>query len=98
MKALIIALFLSLSFQAQALDVTPDQMTSEQQTQLIQVLNQIAPEMLDTILSEEALEWYIGQFNRSGEVEEQEDIFEAKHQRIEIANDAFNDPNAPTFN
>ena len=97
MKALIITFFLSLNFQARATDVTPDQMTTEQQTKLIQVLNQLEPEMLTTILSEEAFEWYIQQFSRGG-AEEAEVLSEVKHQRIDFADDAFDDPNAPRFN
>lgn len=99
MKALIAIILFSLSFQAQAMMVDPNDMTGEQKTQLIKVLNQLEPEMLDTLLSEEALDWYIGQFSRTQASDLQdENNFETYHGRADIGYDAFADQNAPKFN
>lgn len=103
MKALILTLLAALTFSlnAQANEITPDQMTPAQQQKLIQLLNQLEPEILDHILSEEALNWYIQQFNRmdAQETSEQGDLetFQSIHGRKDLGFNPFNDPNAPKF-
>ena len=94
MKALIVTILVSLSFQAQA--ISPNQMDPEQKAQLIHALNQLEPEVLDNLLTDEALEWYSQQFSRNAEVEDQDiPVF---HGRADLGFDAFADKNAPTFN
>ncbi len=97
MKALILTLTLILSFHANARSLSPADMPLAQQAQLIQVLNQMEPEMLDSILSEEALDWYIGQFTRGGFSEESFND-EVLNTRIEMDGNQFSDANAPVFN
>jgi hypothetical protein len=78
------------------MDVSPDQMTPAQQVQLIQLLNQLQPEMLETLLTDEALDWYIGKFTR-GEAEMKEDTSLPVHTGQVDGIGGFDDPNLPKF-
>ncbi len=98
MKAIIATLIVLFSLNTWAtMDVTPDQMTEEQKIQLIQVLNQMEPELLETLLTEEALDWYISQFTRG----EFEDDVEARDVHVGTGQvegiGGYDDPNAPKF-
>ncbi len=96
MKKLIatVLVFFSINVSAEW-KVNPDQMTEQQKVQLLQVLNQLEPGMLETLLTEEALDWYIDQFSRGeGEVEAR-DIEVTTGQVDGIG--GFDDPNAPKF-
>ncbi len=96
MKALIFTLIIGLSSLAQAREgINPEFMTAQQQIQLLQVLNQLEPEVLSSILSEEGLDWYIAQYNRMAD--EGEIIVEEAHSRIDLGSNPYDDPNAPSF-
>lgn len=95
MKTTLLALAMIFTFNTQAVAVTPNDITPEQQAQLIQVLNQLEPEVLESLLTEEAMNWYIEQFNRAGENSGRG--YNVTNGRLDIAGD-YNDPNAPTFN
>lgn len=73
--------------------LSPDQMTPGQQAQLIQLLNQLEPGMIDTLLSDEALDWYIEKFTRGGEVQVNNNV---SNDPTDIGGD-YQDPNAPQF-
>lgn len=99
MKTILIAIIVCLSFNAEARVkmVSPDLLPDDQKTQLIQVLNQMTPEMLSSLLSEEAMQWYIEQFHReTGRGNEL--IEEIEHSRIPSLENPYQDPNAPTWN
>ena len=96
MKALLVTILVLFSFQASALDTNFEQMTKEQQVQLIKVLNTLEPEVLSAVLSEEALDWYIEQFNRleaTGVYPEDVDVATGSVEGI----GGFDDPDAPQF-
>ncbi len=99
MKNIIIALITTFSLNAQAQITHPEQMPQEQKEQLIHVLNQMEPEMLSHILSEEALQWYIEQFSRDSRSYEevQEDYAHFGHSRLPYDGNPYKDDNAPSF-
>ena len=95
MKTLLISLLVLFSLNSQAMTLNPGQMTPDQQAQLIDVLNQLDAEVIEGLLSEEALEWYINQFTRETEMG---DLSTGTHSRIEFVDNPFQDPKAPRFN
>lgn len=95
MKALFLTLIMTFSMQAQALSLSPEQMTPQQQAQLIQVLNQLQPEMLNTLLSEEGMDWYIDQFTRQSNNPDIEGSGQVSNGQIDWIGEGYDDPNAP---
>ncbi len=96
MKALILSLLIGFSSQAYAMEkVNPAIMTSTQQAQLLNVLNQLDPEVLSDLLSDDGLDWYISQYNRMSDSELE--IIEEAHSRIDLGVNPYEDPNAPRF-
>ena len=95
MKALIMSLVVLFTMNVQAMDFELDRMSDAQKTQLLSVLNTMEPEALEALLSEEAYDWYIQQFQR--ETEEATDLTAAVHGRIEFESNPYEDPKAPTF-
>ena len=95
MKTLLVTILFCFTANAQAMHISPYDMTADQKEKLIDVLNQMEPEMIEKILSEEAMEWYIDQFTRGGKDHE---AFAAgiTHGRVVVGD--YNDPNAPVFN
>ena len=100
MKTLIATLVLTFAMQAQASDIIPQTMTPVQKAQLLNVLNQLEPEALSAVLSEEALEWYIEQYNRGShhEVEMVLEEAQVEDSRIDFTENPYEDPRAPKFN
>ncbi len=98
MKTLLIAFIVSFGLNANAQITSPDQLPEEQRIQLIEVLNQMDPEMLTHILSEEALHWYIDQFSReTGEVTLDLEGNDSYHSRLPHDGNPYQDPNAPGY-
>lgn len=98
MKTLLLTIALCLTMQANAFFAqSPDQLSKAEKNQLLEILNQMEPEMLERLLTEEALDWYIGQFSRGGEETEVQSI-EVTHGRVDVTNGVYYDPNAPVFN
>lgn len=94
MKALFILILMSVSLNVQAHFDSPEQLSASQQAQLIEVLNKLDPEILGTIVTDETLEWYVQNFNRS-EIQKAAHSLTPVHGRIELGD--LNDPNAPKF-
>lgn len=95
MKTLIATLFVFLSLNAQATDINLDEMSLENKQALLKVLNKMEPQVLETVLSEEALDWYVEQFQRPQF--EDEDNAEITTGRVDSIGHGFNDPKAPKF-
>ncbi len=98
MKALILTMIVFFSMNAFAMvPVSPEQMTEKQKDQLIQLLNELEPAMIESLLTEEALDWYIGQFTRG----EMQDKLEGSELPVSTGAvdgiGGFDDPNAPQF-
>ena len=97
MKALILTIFVLFTTNAFALDFTTDQLKPEQKILLIKALNQLEPEVLDAVLTDDALNWYIKQFQRGGMIDQLENQgFDVSIDPVEGIG-GFDDPNAPTF-
>ena len=85
MKSILLLIVTIASFQASAFHSDPSSLEPSQQRQLISTLNQMDEEVLETILSDEALAWYIKQYNQETPAFDlSEQTYEIKHGRIEL--------------
>jgi hypothetical protein len=98
MKTIIIAFILFFSFNSLAR--TSIHLDLDQQKQLIQTLNQMDPEIVDTILNDEAYDWYMKQLedqrqNAEGLQAETTHAPVISTGPVKGIGGDFNDPNAP---
>lgn len=98
MKTLLLTIVLCFTMQANAFFAgSPDQLNETEKAQLLEVLNQMEPEVLERLLSEEALDWYLDQFTRGAEDTEMKSA-EVTHGKVDVTDGVYYDPNAPVFN
>jgi len=100
MKSIFFTFLFFFSINSFATAPALDQLDLEQKVQLIRLLNQMDHEVLEELLSEEALDWYIDQFQReesTPESSEDQVLFEVIQSGFDNGIGHFKDPFAPKY-
>ncbi len=100
MKFILFTITIIFSFNSWATTPALDQLDLEQKVQLLQLLNQMDDEVLENLLSEEALEWYIAQFQRTEIAPQTSDelvLYEVIQSGFDNGVGHFKDPFAPKY-
>ena len=98
MKFILFTISIIFSINSWATAPTLDQLDLDQKVQLIELLNQMDHQVLESLLSEEALSWYIDQFQRTEvapQNAEEQVLFEVIQSGFENGIGHFKDPFAP---
>lgn len=98
MKKVLISLVLLVSTQAFAID-TDKQLIPQQEVKLLKLLNQMDPELVEELLSEVGVEWYIKRTQQfEGQTFSNDSEFESVTQPAPVDFGSYDDANAPKFN
>lgn len=100
MKSILFTITIIFSFNSWASTPALDQLDLDQKVQLLQLLNQMDHQVLENLLSDEALDWYIGQFQRTESVpqtNEEQVLYEVIQSGFDNGIGHFKDPFAPKY-
>ena len=98
MKKVLISFILLMSTQVFAFNVD-QQLIPQQEVKLLKLLNQMDPELLEELLSETGVEWYIKRTQQfEGQILDGETEFDSITQPAPVDFGSYDDANAPKFN
>lgn len=99
MKALLFSLVILLTSQVHASIIQIEKLSLTQKENLLHSLAQLDTQTVSQLLSEPAFEWFLIETGREfeGYTLEASSSLSPVHGRLELEDDAFKDPFAPTF-